>query len=368
MTTDIRFLFVHKGGAHDPGLQAMLRWFPRIIPHYDELLIEDAVRGKKSTDTTTPLSTVLDAIRVYKPTHILTWVPLFNEAELQFCHERGIFVLAVANSFVSLSSGIFKDQLRFLTLLAQYDAYFIPHAPHVRVLRRHGVSAFEMPFFYDPEVYFPRSPNVWWRWLEREYPVLFIGSVMEPGAENRIELLTALASHFPVYVVTYQRPSIPGVHWLGVANSEKLINRLLNRSAVVLGSDFVTDRQLDEFNGRIENLIEPYTDRYTLRVRVATTMGSGACYAVEGHEEMSRFAGAEDAWIPWSDISEAVERIGMVLRDKNKRAQMANIGWQGVNKRHTVGVRIHEMVATITGGGSGVAAKHVLLTQKEDSK
>lgn len=361
MTTDIRFLFVHKGGAHDPGLQAMLRWLPRIIPHYYEFVIDDAARGKKSADTITPLSAVIEAIGVCKPTHILTWVPLFNEVELQFCHERGIYVLAVANSFVSLSSGIFKDQLRFLNLLAQYDAYFIPHAPHVRVLRRHGVSAFEMPFFYDPEVYFPRQPSLWRRWLEREYPVLFIGSVMEPGAENRIELLTALACRFPVYVVTYQRPSIPGIHWLGVANSEKLINRLLNRSVVVLGSDFVTDRQLDEFNGRIENLIEPYTDRFTLRVRVATTMGSGACYAVEDHEEMARFAGFEKAWIPWSDVSEAVDRISMVLRDREERVKMANLGWQGVNKRHSVDVRIHEMVAIITGGGAGDATKPVSL-------
>jgi hypothetical protein len=279
-------------------------------------------------------------------------VPLFNEAELQACYERNISVSAIANSFVSLSSGIFRDQSRFLELLARYTAYFIPHAPHLSILRRHGVPAVEMPFFYDPEVYFPK-PKPWWRCWEQEYPVLFIGSVMEPGAENRLDLLTELSSRLPVYIVTYQRPEIPRAHWLGVANSDKRINRLLNQGAVILGSDFVTDYQLTEFNKRIENMVEPYTDRYTLRVRVATSMGAGCCYAVEHHEEMFRYAGGVDGWISWNSTSEALSLIKRMLQNRDELTQTAMNGWNRIKERHTVKTRIHEILSCILGTASG---------------
>lgn len=344
----VRLLFVHKGGPHDPGLQAVLRWLPRIVPTLRQLIIPDQDRGKRSTDTTTPLPCVLEALRSFAPTHIITWVPLFNEAELQTCEAMGARVGAVANSFVSLSSGIFRDQVRFFDLLRRCQGYFVTHGHHVPILRRHGINAVHAPFFYDHDIYHPTRR--WWRaWPLYDYPVMFLGSVMEPGVENRVELLRIVAQHFPVYVVTYQRPDIPGVRWLGVANSERLINRLINRSVVVLGTDFVTPRQLDEFNHRMENVIEPYQDRFTLRGRVSNTLGAGGCYAVERHDEMLEYAGGEEGGLFWNDPDEAVARIGAALADREFRSRVAARAWEQARRRHTAEVRIWDMLTVMTG-------------------
>ena len=339
----MRLLFVHKPGAHDPSLQAMLRWLPRISPGVQFFTFSDGERGKRSAETFKPNPRLVSAIQAFAPTHVLSWVPLLNESEVELCHRMGTCVAAATNSFVSLSSGIFRDQGRFLRLLASHQAYFVTHEPHVDVLRKYHINAVAMPFFYDPDIYHPRT-SFWRQCDPREYPVLFIGSVMERGAENRIELLRAVAAHFPVYVLTYQQPNIPGVHWLGVANREQRINRLLNRSLVVLGSDRIPRQQIEEFNARIEQPVELYDMDCALRCRVATTLGTGACYSVERHPEMPRYVD-ENSVLLWDDTLEAVAQISGVLRNREYRLQLAKRGWIQAQSRHTVDIRLRQIIA-----------------------
>ena len=341
----MRVLLVHKSASHDPALQALIRWIPRLAASVQFFFFTDDERGKRTVDTSSPHPGLCAAIAKFSPTHVLVWVPLLNEAEIDFCHARGVKVAALLNSFVSLSSGLIRDQRRFLQVLAKYEAYFVTHEPHVQVLRDHGVRALPMPFFYDPEVYYPRSA-LWRRCQFREYPVLFIGSLMERGAENRAELVAELARHFPVYVVTYQRPNIPGVRWLGVANRASQINRLMNRSAVVLGSDRIPQQQQDAYNARIENPVVLYDMKFALRGRIGPTFGSGACYTVERHSEMLRYFTEDDA-LMWDHLAEAVEKIGAVLSDRRQRDRIAGNAWAKVRIRDTAEVRTREILTQL---------------------
>ena len=345
----IRMLFVHKGTGHDPSLSALLSWLPRYFGSVSTFQFEEKERGKQSFLNRDINPRLIEALERSRASHVLTWIPLLNASELALCRRRGIRVSAAANGFTSLSSGMFRDQREYFDIMAQHDAFFVTHVPHVEVLRRHGVPALPMAFFYDPEIYCPTP--IRWRWLRRTYPVLFIGSVMERGAENRREILKRIAEHTPVYVVTYARPDIRNVRWLGVANSEVAINQLVNRSAVVLGSDATPQAQLDDYNSRIENCIEPYTMKHALRCRVATTLGAGACYAVERHAEMIRyFVDGEDVLL-WEDADEAVDRILDALRHPTTRDAIAASGERKARTTHTVRIRLSEMIM----GGLGTA-------------
>jgi hypothetical protein len=342
LQNSMRLLFVHKPGAHDPSLQAILRWLPRVSPGVQFFVFSDEERGKQSPETHKPNQRLVSAIQTFAPTHILSWVPLMNESEIELCHRMGICISAATNSFVSLSSGIFRNQGRFLRLLSSHHAYFVTHEPHLDVLRKYKINALPMPFFYDPDIYHPRT-SLFQRFDPRKYPVLFIGSVMERGAENRVELLRAIAKHFPVYVLTYQKPNIPGVHWLGVTNRENRINRLLNRSLVVLGSDRIPYQQIEEFNARIEQPVELYDMDFALRCRVATTLGSGACYSVERHPEMQSYIDKNNVLL-WDDTREAVDQIESVLHNSDYRLQLATRGWTQTQSRHTVEIRLRQMI------------------------
>lgn len=346
----MRLLFAYKHNPQDPSQSALKRWlsrsgypvsFFRIRPN--ERRREDSIENREL------FYRLCDVVEEVQPTHLLTWLSYINEKDVAWMQERGIKVAIALNGVTSFSSGITPDQEKHFEMLRLLDYYFVPHGPHVSVLRESGVKAFEMPLFYDPDVYKPLP--AWKRlWKVGGSDVIFIGNFGPPDnlqRPHREALVRALGKHVRVRLISDFKLHAPGVRWHRPITLQPILNWMMNRSRIALGFDFFPD--VTNYNTQMTNVVLPYgdNDKFTVRTRQFSTMGSGICMMVERHAEIQRLFEDGKHIILWSDIEEAVDRALYYFANSDELSAIARRGQEEVLQSHTAPIRIQQILDTM---------------------
>lgn len=334
----MRVLFVYKENRQDPCLQALKRWLPGAVDVVGRFAFAADERGR--FESATALPRFCAEVERTKPDVVFVWTNYLNLAEVEWCHRRGVRVLSAINSFTSFNVGHIRNQRATFDLLKALDWYFVPHGPHVPVLRDHGVNAHEMPFFYDPAVYKP-LPRAFRLFDVHRWDAFFAGGVAVSWARNRRALVERLGQHARVCLLANINPQLKGVSWYGAMTIPSVVNWMMNRSRVVLGSDFLPS--VGAYHAMQDDIFVPYDVSFTIRSRVFTAIGSGRPFMVERHDEIERFFEDGRDIVLWSTLDEAVERLMHLIRHPEECERIARAGYEKVSRLHTAEARLREM-------------------------
>ncbi|MGZ3682512.1 MAG: glycosyltransferase family protein [Bdellovibrionota bacterium] len=350
---------VYKFYPFDPTEHALLRWIRRVEP--STAFFQFPLEARRDPRTgMNPDPAFLDFVRKNRPRQIWVWNNLLNPQELAECKSLGATVVALMNSFVVLHGAHFTDQPSYLAHLRNLDAYFVPHLHDVVLLRKAGVNAIEMPFFYDPERYRPLS-RLWVPNPLRNIPVLFIGSVSESAASNRRQVIEALAKDIPVHVITYKNPGLKNVHWHRPTNKATILNWWHNRASLLLNIEDVGETYSPERLNAAHGTSEvPYTERKVFHGNhVFPAMGSGRICLSEHSEPLLRFCQPGHDIVTWRTPNEAAEKAREILGQPERLARMQNDALEKVLRLHTAEIRIREILRQIEGIRQNGAARNV---------
>jgi hypothetical protein len=216
--------------------------------------------------------------------------------------------------------------------LRMHDWYFVPHAPHVPVLRAEGVNAIELPLWFEPEWFRPLA-------TAEEHDLLFVGDLDNPLNHKRRELMSRLGRKYRLTVVT-AGTAPEGARRLPPTTNPHALNRLLNRAKLVVGSDHLDDTSgLNQFAGQYLY----YTDEYFVRQRTFLALGAGRCYLVESHPLAERLFEAEREIVLWRDACALEESIGLLLEDEARRRAIGAAGARRAHAEHTTAHRLQTL-------------------------
>jgi hypothetical protein len=344
----MRILLAYKYYPSDPTLHVLIRWLPRLVRDVSSFVFSESERGR--FEVSEPNQRLLCALACFEPTHVLVWNNLLNMAEVDWCRARGIRVVGLLNSFASFHCGHIPSQPTYFDLLRAIDYYFVPNAPDVPVLRHHGVNAFEMPFFYDPEYYRP-LPS-WQRLFDfRPIPILFIGAVGEEAAAYRREIIARIASCHSVHVITGQDPQLRNVTRHRPQFRPAVLNWWINRSCLVLNIENVGHMYAPEvINQQIKDRFVDYTSSLVFHGNhLFPAMGAGVACVSEWSAELERFLEPGQDVIVWRDAQEAIERISYFLSHPEERQVIAHSAHDKVLHLHTASVRLRQILDLVAG-------------------
>lgn len=349
-----RMLLVTKANKEDPGLDGLLRWMPRAVEAFRLFEFRRDERRRGETQSNLGLSkALLEEVEEFQPTHVLSWVPYLNPREVDWIKRRGISVAIALNGVTSFHCGLFTSQRRYFDMLACLDAYFIPHGPHVPVLREWGINAFEMPLFYDPDVFRPLPPwSCLWGFACAD--ACFIGNIGAPETSSgkyRTAILREMSKRLTVRLVSDVRLSGDGLRWHSPIHQDWRLNWITNRSPLSLGSDYLVPEHLEIYNSASTDTVveyDPSDTTYTIRARTYSAMGSGACYLVERHPEIERmFVDGKEIAL-WSDLEEAPILAEKLLHDEERRGAIAKSGLEKVRGAHTAEHRVRQILSQMS--------------------
>lgn len=356
----IRLMFVYKQNRLDPALQALKRWLPRCGSTVRFFRFAPSERQKGGRPEDQRLSERFrQTVEDFQPTHIWEWVPYMNMEEVRWCKRLGLTVSASVTGVTSFHSGVTPDQRQFFEMLRELDFYFVIHAPHVPVLREHGVNAYEMQPFYDPDAFKPLAA---WQRLRNVggSDVIFVGNFsrrpvnplpqVNDQSAHRAAVVHALGQRLSVRLVSNYRVDAPGIRYLRPITYPPALNWLINRSRIALCPNFRPEITAT-YNRQITNMFLPYSEQtqFTIRGREFTAMGAGAACLLERHQEIQRFFEDGREVIMWSTVEEAVERAEYFIRHPNELAAIARRGHERGARLHAAPVRIKQLLSIMTG-------------------
>ena len=338
----MKILFVYRNNRQDPCLQALHRWLPR---QHDVTTFEFTLSERGRFECTVGAPRFRELLDRVRPEMVFDWVGYLNADEVRWSKERGAVTVRALNGFTSFHVGHIRSQPAFFDLLRALDYYFVPHAPHVPILRELGVNAFEMPYFYDPVAYHPLP--LWLRMFDLyQWDVFFAGGVAVPWGWNRKQVVEAIGRRSRVCLLSDIDPKLPGVKCYGAVTFPPAVNWMMNRSKIVLGSDFLPS--VESYHKAQTDIVLPYVLDHTIRSRTFTAMGSGACYMVERHPEVERFFEDGSEIVLWSSAEEAADRAAYLQQHDDERRAIAKRGQEKVRRLHTAETRLREMFDIVT--------------------
>jgi spore maturation protein CgeB len=349
----MRLLFVYKQNPQDPSEKALRRWLPRLVDSFKEFSFRKQERRRFDPDNLTFSPRLKALLEDYKPTHLFCWLLYLNPEEMEWCKLRGIKLIAGLNGFATFSTGLYRNQSLYFDSLRQLDAFLVPHRPHIPALLKQGIKAFEMPFFYDPEVFRP-FPAVWKRFVRNPSDIFFVGNfgdVAKEGGQGmyRKQAIKALGEISQVKVMSDHSDFLPNIKHVKPTGSDWLINWHANTSRACICFDYFPD--INDYESMNENVVQHYDIdyKYAVRPRILTMMGAGTPVFIDRHPEIERiFEDGRDV-VMWSDLDELRDRVNQYLASPSELQELASNGLCKVQDKHTVERRLLEnILPTIT--------------------
>ena len=345
----MRLLFVYKNNNQDPSEKALRRWLPRLVDNYKEYQFIKTERNRFDPDNLIFSESFKSSVEKFKPSHIFCWLLYLNPKEIAWCKSLGIKLVAGINGVASFSTGLYKSQLMYFDSLRQLDAFLIPHRPHIPILIRHGINAVEMPFFYDPDAYYP-LPKIYKRIFKTRSDVFFVGnfgdySKIDTQGAHRKKGIEILAEVFRVKVMSSDYVEFD--YHLGkvrATGNDWIVNFHANHSKSAICFDYFPD--LLAYNKINNRMVQYYSDndKFTIRPRIFTMMGSGLPIFVERHPEIERlFLDGEDI-IMWSNFEELRSKASYYLSKPKELSLIAQTGHLKAKLLHTVEKRLIDTI------------------------
>jgi hypothetical protein len=352
----MRLLYVYKFNPQDPTEIALRRWLKRVfggevrtftfLPHEK--------RRNSEGNASEPNPRLLKEAKHFQPTHVLSWVPYFNLAEVIELKKLGAKVTASVNGVSSLSSGNFPDQRAFFEILRELDFYLVPHFPHVEPLRAAGINAVKFPFCFDPDLYRPSTICESFGRLAGIDSVFIgnFGPAPAPQGVYRAALVRAAAKAGKVLLVSdrqyaeYGLVENPNIQRIQLPNfdRQRMLNRVLNLGPFSLGADYFDE--VDVYNRGLSNVTVPYSverDGFTMRPRTWWSLGAGRVFFVERFPDIARLFEDRKEIVLWSSVEEQREEIARLKRDHAARKKIMSAGLAKATAKHTAEVRLREL-------------------------
>jgi len=344
----MRLLFVYKHNPQDPSEKCLRRWLPHLVGCFREFCFKKMERQRFDQANMVFSQRLREAIQTYRPTHILSWVPYMNPEEIFWCKQQGIRHIAAINGFASFSTGLYRDQALYIESLSQLDSYLIPHRPHLDRLKNLSVRAVEMPFFYDPKVFFP-VPDFFRKKYENRSDLFFcgnIGSFTNQGDQGRyrINMISELSKFFLLKVMSDYKKLPKTVKLVRETKLDTLINWSANNSKAALCLDYFPNISI--YRSLNENLLDSYENEYkfAIRPRTVNMLGAGLPVFVERHVEMQRFFDDRTDVIMWNDLHELKTLLAYFLKKNSELQEIAQVGHKKVKEFHTVERRWFDII------------------------
>jgi hypothetical protein len=269
-----------------------------------------------------------------KPDVIFAYDSPLSIEEIQFLKRTDIPLASSTAGLSSFSVGGSQSKDETFEILRGYAWYFIGHRPHVAPLRDLGINAIHLPWSYEPRWFHPLE-------TEKTYDLLFVGDLDTTLNVSRRKLITHLSSQFRTAVLSFRPPEIEQVQHLGVETNPHRLNRLLNQSKLVLGSDRASNIETLNQN---PGLIMPYDDEFFIRARTYLTLGAGACYLVERHPEIQRQFEDGREIILWDDYEELGERITYLLAHDDECREIGLAGHRRALEEYSISVAMEKLL------------------------
>jgi len=345
----MRLLFVYKNNNQDPSEKALRQWLPRFVDNYKEYQFRKTQRNRFDPDNLNFSESFKSSVEKFKPSHIFCWLLYLNPKEIAWCKSLGIKLIAGINGVASFSTGLYKSQSIYFDSLRQLDAFLIPHRPHIPVLIGHGINAVEMPFFYDPEAYYP-LPKIYKRIFKARSDIFFVGNfgdyskIDAQGAYRKkgIEILAefsrvkVMSSDFVKFKCHLKKVKATGNDWV--------VNFHANNSRSAICFDYFPDVLV--YNKINNHMVQYYSDhdKFTIRQRIFTMMGSGLPIFVERHPEIERlFLDGKDI-IMWSNLRDLKSKASHYLSKPEELSLIAETGHLKAKLFYTVEKRLIETI------------------------
>ncbi len=355
----MRLLYVHKFNPQDPTDQALRKWVLRDIQGSEVFCFTPDERNRTSDAKATPLKRLLEAVERQGTTHVFSWVPYLNLAEVKWLKDRGVVVASAQSGVSTLSHGFIPDQAEYLEYLGAHSYFFIPHAPHVPVLRSAGVNAVELPFCYDDEIYKPLPVRAGLRTLapyRGSYIGNFGGTEVAQG-RYRASIVKEVAKAFRLLLVCDPRYRDYGFDRTRIFRSPTvtrpaLLNFLLNTSSFSIGTDAFPEIE-DYYRPQYKNVKIPYDrdrDAFVMRPRTFWSMGTGVPFAVENYSEIRRFFEPGKEIILWENPADVVDQIIQLGRNPGELQAMGDRGWKKIRRLHSARLRVSQLKDMLMGG------------------
>ncbi len=329
---DRRLLFVYKDvDATDHQLYALLNHL-RTFAGVSILRFTAAERPR--TDPARSTAKLRRAVASFEPQIVLVYNNILSIEEVDFIKERGVRLASMTSGVASFTWGAPPEvtQQQIVDRIRVHDWYFVPHAPHVPILRAEGVNAIELSHWFEPAWFRPLD-------LPPEHDVLFVGDLDNPLNRGRRALIESLSQQFDVTVMS--AGSAPSrVRRLAPTSNPHALNRLLNQAKLVLGSDLLFDTSaLNSLPGQYLR----YEDTFFIRQRTFMSLGAGACYLVEAHPEATRLFEPGCDIVLWRDQTDLRDDIARLLADHATRKAIGVAGARRAHAEYTTATRIRTM-------------------------
>ena len=355
----MRILYVHKYNPQDPTDQALRKHFLGEVPGTEVFAFTSEERSRKSSPKDGPLRRLQEAVEKHGTTHVFSWVPYLNAAEVRWLKERGLVVASAQSGVSTLSHGYMQDQAEYLAYLRSLDFFFIPHAPHVPVLRGAGVKAVELPFCVDEDIYRPLAVGGLARSLA-PFSGSYIGNFGDPRIAQgryRAEVLKEIASVFRLLLVCDLRYKEYGLDRsrllrLPTVTSPALLNFLLNASGFTIGTDAFPEID-DYYRPQYTNVQIPYDrarDGFVMRPRSFWSMGAGVPFVVEDYPDIRRYFRAGEEVLLWGSPRHAVEQLESFRREPARLREIGERGRAKVLRLHSARRRVRQIQGILAGG------------------
>ncbi len=355
----MKILYVYKLNPQDPTEHALRKWFVREGSDFAFFEFENHERSRDSDFHEGCLRRFQEKVEEHQATHVFCWVPYLNPAEVKWLRARGICVAMAVNGITALSHGNCHDQTEFFEYLQLLNWYFIPHAPHVALLREKGINAAELPFCYDDEAFHPLAFASALRYM-MPFRGSYIGNF--GGKENaqgkyRAELVRQFVEKFPMLVLCdsrYRDHGLGGKNFYKVSTltHPTLLNLLLNASGFALGTDAFPE--IDQsYRQSYRNVLIPYDrirDAFVMRPRSFWSMGAGIPFVVENYPEIRRYFTHAEHLLLWDSPKEAVEILVEFSKEPSRLFAMAARGQARVKALHSARVRVKQIISILAGG------------------
>lgn len=356
----MKLLYVYKLNFQDPTELALRKWLAREYPdtHFFCFSNEERSRDTPSSEPTACLPRFKELVLSVRPTHVFCWVPYLNEEEVSFLKKQNISVSMAVNGVTSFTSGICVDQEKYFDCLRQLDFYFVPHAPHVKILREQKINAVELPFCYDPDAYRPLSA------LQRCGNILAsdcihignFGPKENLQGKYRAEVVRGIAAKYSTTVVcdrSYREHDFTGAKFfrLPTITNQSALNWLINRSLVSIALDYFPN--VADYHAKFTHVHTKYDtirDAFVVRPRSIWSMGAGSPLIVERYPEIQRYFEDNEEILLWGSLEEAIEKIDRLKRDASFAKKIATNGQRKVLHLHSASVRLRQIRSILSGG------------------
>jgi spore maturation protein CgeB len=340
----VRLLFVYKHNSQDPTQKSLINTFPKYVKEFQTFCFQPDERKRFSPDNLNISERFQETVRKVKPTHIFMWLVYLNADEIQWCKDQNIFVVAAINGFASFSTGLFKNRDLHIKSLQLLDVFFIPHEPHIARMKYLGINAIELPFSYDPKIF---KPLKFIRSLHfQPNKFFFVGNFGDNSihSQYRIEMLTQVANSGDLLTVSDKKITHKNIRHFMPIPYERVLNLLANLSKYLVCTDYFPN--LNEYNDLNQGDVSDYdvNDKYAIRPRIYTMMGTGLPVIIERHEQLNRFFEDEKHLIMWSGYEELNDKIAYYDRNETKYRAIAQNACKFIQEFHTIDNRIKEII------------------------